>query len=233
MVMNRQAIGERLKQSRENANISRKEASEAVGIGTTTLQQWEVGNREASIETLAKLAQLYKISLQWLIFGDTGSTATADEHTAPITPPTVSSDEYSHIPAYNIQASAGHGSFINGETPTKHLAFRKRWLTARGLHAKNLAALFTKGDSMEPTIPDGSAIVIDKSRTTALDGKLYVIRIDDRLYVKRTQWIPTGGLRLISDNKAYDSFDITKDDMQANDIEVCGQVIHASFDLPD
>lgn len=77
MVMNRQAIGERLKQSRENANISRKEASEAVGIGTTTLQQWEVGNREASIETLAKLAQLYKISLQWLIFGTSDTTTPA------------------------------------------------------------------------------------------------------------------------------------------------------------
>lgn len=84
MVMNRQAIGERLKQSRENANISRKEASEAVGIGTTTLQQWEVGNREASIETLAKLAQLYKISLQWLIFGDT------DTPSAPATDPNTS-----------------------------------------------------------------------------------------------------------------------------------------------
>lgn len=86
---------------------------------------------------------------------------------------------------------------------------------------------------MVPTIPENSAIVIDRERNNALDGKVYVIRIDDRLYVKRTQWIPTGGLRLISDNKAYDSFDITKDDMQANDIEVCGQVIHASFDLPD
>lgn len=167
------------------------------------------------------------------IFGDEApdtSPATADTSE----PPTIHDDEYVLIPAYDIAVNAGHGMFSDGATnPSKHLAFRKRWVQARNLSPQCLAVLFTEGDSMVPTIPENSAIVIDRERNNALDGKVYVIRIDNRLYVKRTQWIPTGGLRLISDNKAYDSFNITKDDMQANDIEVCGQVIHASFDLPD
>lgn len=142
-------------------------------------------------------------------------------------------DEYAYIPAYDIEASAGLGSITDGATTaTKHLAFRHHWLQARGLHQKDLAVIFTKGDSMTPTIPEGSAVVIDQSRTTALDGKVYVIRIDDRLFVKRTQLLPTG-LRLISDNRFYDPIDINPTEYEDHRFQICGQVIHASYDLPD
>ena len=137
-------------------------------------------------------------------------------------------DEYAYIPAYDIEASAGLGSITDGATTaTKHLAFRHHWLQARGLHQKDLAVIFTKGDSMTPTIPEGSAVVIDQSRTTALDGKVYVIRIDDRLFVKRTQLLPTG-LRLISDNTIYEPFDLDKAYLASGQFEVCGEVIEIS-----
>ncbi|UNK05812.1 S24 family peptidase [Psychrobacter raelei] len=229
--MNRTEIGNRLREIRESKNLSRGGVATKVGIGTTTLQQWEIGGREASIETIEKLAKLYNVSPQYLIFGDTESQP--PQQLAPDSE-AVNDDEYVHIPAFDIAVSAGHGMFNDGTIkPNKYLAFRRHWVQARGLTVKCLAVLFTEGDSMIPTIPENAAIVINRERNQALDGKVYVIRIDDRLYVKRTQWIPTGGLRLISDNKAYDSFDISKQDMQANDIEICGQVIHASYDLPD
>lgn len=69
--MNRIEIGNRLKTAREDAGLSRNRVAESVEVGTTTLQQWETGGREASIETLGKLAELYGVSPQYLIFGDT------------------------------------------------------------------------------------------------------------------------------------------------------------------
>ena len=69
--MNRIEIGERLRIARENATLSRNRVAESVDVGTTTLQQWETGGREASIETIAKLAELYSVTPQYLIFGDT------------------------------------------------------------------------------------------------------------------------------------------------------------------
>lgn len=69
--MNRIEIGNRLKTAREDAGLSRNRVAESVEVGTTTLQQWETGGREASIETLGKLAELYGISPEYLIFGDT------------------------------------------------------------------------------------------------------------------------------------------------------------------
>lgn len=231
--MNRQEIGSRLRAARENKSLSRGEVAKHVDIGTTTLQQWETGGREASLETLEKLSRLYDVTPHYLIFGENTSTDNAPQATYSRDTDDLS-DEYAYIPAYDVEVSAGNGAVCLGEaTATKHLAFRKQWLKARGLTAKSLAALFTKGDSMTPTIPESAVVVINREHTQPLDGKVYVIRIEDRHYVKRIQWLIGGGLRLISDNKFYDPLDITKADMQASDIEVCGQVIHASYDLPD
>lgn len=225
--MNRIEIGNRLKIAREDAALPRNRVAESVDVGTTTLQQWETGGREASIETIGKLAELYSVTPQYLIFGDI-------THKLPPPPKPTIDDEYEYVPAYDVEVSAGAGSVCLGESEaTKHLAFRKHWLTARGLNVKSLAAMFTKGDSMTPTIPESAVVVINREQTTPLDGKVYVIRIDDRHYVKRIQWLIGGGLRLISDNKFYEPLDITKADMEATNIEICGQVIHASYDLPD
>ena len=247
--MNRVAIGDRLKAAREDAALSRNRVAESVDVGTPTLQQWETGGREASIETIGKLAELYGVTPEHLIFGsglERGIGAISRRYMHHIAKHSDTTgqlednegarleDEYEYVPAYDVEVSAGNGAVCLGESEaTKHLAFRKHWLTARGLNVKSLAAMFTKGDSMTPTIPESAVVVINREQTKPLDGKVYVIRIDDRHYVKRVQWLIGGGLRLISDNKFYDSLDITKADMEANNIEICGQVIHASYDLPD
>lgn len=224
--MNRHEIGNRLLNIRNEKGLSRAEVASKTDIGTTTLQQWETGSREASIETLAKLADLYKVSPQWLIFGTEGDQAT----TIYISQEPSIDDKYAYIPAYDIEASAGHGALTDGATQAdKHLAFCCHWLRSKGFHAKDLAVIFTKGDSMTPTIPEGSAVVIDQSRTTPIDGKIFIIRIDDRLFAKRLQLLPTG-LRLISDNKFYDPIDINPAEY-ADRFEICGQVVHASYDL--
>lgn len=222
--MNRKQIGKRLALARERNNLSRADVSSRIEIGTTTLQQWEAGNREASIEALEKIAQLYNVTPQYLIFGD--------EET-PYIEQLSANDEYDYVPAYSdVRASAGHGVFNDDMQPTTYLAFRKDWLNSRSLKVKDLVIIFTDGDSMSPTIPDGATLVIDRSRNYPKDGKIYVIRIDDRLYVKRVQWILNGGLRLISDNKFYEPLDISRSELEQGNIEVIGQIIHTSHDYP-
>lgn len=209
-------------------------ACSVIGVSYPTIGRWKEGTSDPKLSNVVAFAEAAKVSLDWLVNGEgEQSIDQVNQHRETYVVDTLD-DEYIYVPAYDIEVSAGHGSYCLGQgTPDKFLAFRKHWVTARGLHAKSLAAMFTKGDSMTPTIPESAAIVIDRDQNKALDGKVYVIRIDDRHYVKRTQWLIGGGLRLISDNKLYDALDITKADMEASNIEICGQVIHASYDLPD
>ncbi len=239
-------------------------ACQKIGVTYTSLQRWRKGESDPSRQNLINIAQAGNIDLLWLATGQGTITAQVKDsdgaflqeppgnynvttdtasrgHRDPSSVYNVDSNdrdsgaEYVLIPTYDIEVSAGPGLFTQGVTgSSRYLAFRKRWMRMRGLHIENLAVLLTKGDSMVPTIPESAAVVIDRARNTALDGKVYVIRIDDRLFVKRTQWLPSGGLRLISDNKeVYQPTDISPEDFAASNIEVCGQVIHASYDLPD
>lgn len=221
--MNRAKIGGRLTQAREQAGLSRAEVAKIVNIGTTTLQQWEAGNREASIETLEQLANLYQVSPQYLVFGT--------DVDMPIEP--TSDDAYYYVPYFKgVIASAGGGKFSDGVIGTdEFLAFRQDWINRTSLTASQLVALNTDGDSMFPTIPENATVLIDKSKNIAKDGRIYVVRIGEQLYVKRTQWLPTG-LRLISDNKElYDPIDLTHADLDSSNVEVYGQVVHISYDL--
>lgn len=210
-------------------------ACSTIGVSYPTIGRWKEGTSDPKLSNVKAFAEAAGVSLDWLVsgVGDSRDLVLYDTIEVLIDED-MPDDEYEYVPAYDVEVSAGAGSVCLGESEaTKHLAFRKHWLTARGLNVKSLAAMFTKGDSMTPTIPESAVVVINREQTTPLDGKVYVIRIDDRHYVKRVQWLIGGGLRLISDNKFYDPLDLTKADMQASNIEICGQVIHASYDLPD
>jgi len=139
-------------------------------------------------------------------------------------------EEFALIPGYNVQVAAGHGSLAGGdESPTRELAFRRKWLRYRGLHENDLALVFAKGDSMEPTISDNETVMVDTSEKKLRDGHIYVIRNGDHLLVKRIQTLWNDGVQLLSDNKEYPPQEISRDDLE--NLEVIGKVVWVGKDL--
>lgn len=85
---------------------------------------------------------------------------------------------------------------------------------------------------MEPTIPNDATILVDTSYNDVIDGGIFVLHIDNRIFVKRTQLQPNGDLTLISDNPRYDTITITEKALIQDTVRVYGQVVHISYDLP-
>ncbi|GLQ73293.1 helix-turn-helix domain-containing protein [Vibrio penaeicida] len=140
-------------------------------------------------------------------------------------------EEFALIPGYRIQVSAGHGSLNPDQLePTRHLAFRRKWLKYRGFKEKDLAIVWAKGDSMEPTIHNNDTLVVNMERKKPSDGHIYIFRNGDELFVKRYQSM-LGTWRLISDNSFYSDLDIPKEEQYQ--FEVVGQVVHIAKDLGD
>jgi phage repressor protein C with HTH and peptisase S24 domain len=138
-------------------------------------------------------------------------------------------EEFVLIPGYRVQVSAGHGSLTQGELePCRHLAFRRKWLRWRGFDEKELAIVWSKGDSMEPTISNNDTLVVHLGRTRPVDGHIYVVRNDDQLWVKRLQVLPSAWL-LLSDNKHYQPIEVPKDEQHT--FQVIGQVVHIAHDV--
>ncbi len=141
-------------------------------------------------------------------------------------------EEFALIPGYRIQVSAGHGSLVTDNLePVRHLAFRRKWLRYRGFNERDLAIVWAKGDSMEPTINSNDTLVVHLGKTKPTDGHIYIFRNGDELFVKRYQSM-LGSWRLISDNQSlYAAQDIPKEEQ--HQFEVIGQVVHIAKDLGD
>jgi transcriptional regulator with XRE-family HTH domain len=63
------SIGERLKQVREQAGLKQKEMAEFLELGKPGYNRIETGKVEITVKHLLKIAERFKISLDWLLLG--------------------------------------------------------------------------------------------------------------------------------------------------------------------
>ena len=105
------------------------------------------------------------------------------------------------VDVVELAVAAGGGSEAADERVAGRIWFARAWLDRRGLDATRCAVIGVRGDSMNPTLPDGCSILVDRARTRRRSGRIYVVRGDDGLVVKRAarearRWL------LVSDNPA-------------------------------
>ncbi|MFA0155430.1 S24 family peptidase [Vibrio sp. 10N.261.46.A3] len=123
---------------------------------------------------------------------------------------------------YDIAASAGTGSLVEYE-PSREVELSDALRIILGITSpSNARLLHVQGDSMIPTLQDGSLIAIESINNFANDG-IYVFNWDEELFIKRLQRIKEG-VRVMSDNNMYESWVITKDEMQDRDFAILGRV---------
>jgi transcriptional regulator with XRE-family HTH domain len=71
-------LGQRLRRCRERMGWSQIDVASKVGTSNMNISHYERDTREPSIETLTRLAELYNVSVQWLITGSDVSTQQKD-----------------------------------------------------------------------------------------------------------------------------------------------------------
>ena len=125
-----------------------------------------------------------------------------------------------------VRASAGPGAIPVGEEGQPYFAFDRRWLKAlTGASAEHLSIIRVEGDSMAPTLNDGDDILLDRrdAGEPVRDG-IYVLRVDERLLVKRLAVHPMGRhVTVQSDNPAYPDWP----DCSIDEVTCIGRVIWA------
>ena len=209
---------ERIKQERQRLNLTQNQVAESVGVGKTTVINWE--KEDGTSPTGIQMSKLLDLGFDifYILKGSNFDTSVSK------------TDVYDYVPMFDVEVSAGNGAMAYGVVdPAGHLAFRKDWLHERGLHVKDLNCVVARGDSMEPTIGSKDTLLVDTSKTNPRDGQIYVIRSSDMLWVKRIQRQIDGSLLLISDNDAYPPMSLNLNDHP--DVQVICQVVQVSKDL--
>jgi len=203
-----------------------------IGISSSLLHNYFAGS-VPSVEKAAAIAKAANVDFAWLCLGigETPSFETISKIERSSNTPAISNivptndDEFTLIDSYAIHASAGHGSTVEHEVQTEPMSFRTDWLRKEGFPAERLAIIRAKGDSMEPTISDNDVILILLTNGDAPRDGLYVIRLEGGLFVKRLQFEPLGSVLIKSDNPAYSSTKIAKEDR--SQLHVIGRVVWA------
>ncbi|OGP52709.1 MAG: hypothetical protein A2Y65_07300 [Deltaproteobacteria bacterium RBG_13_52_11] len=135
--------------------------------------------------------------------------------------------DFTFVPKVALEDGTGMEVKDIEEGAREKYAFRRTWLNSKG-NVEDLVLIEVRGDSMDPTITDGDAVLIDCSKKQVVAGNTYALRTKNVVMVKRLQPIGDTRIKVMSDNKLYDSYEI---DLEMGDIEIIGQVIWIGREL--
>ena len=116
------------------------------------------------------------------------------------------------------KASAGNGYINFSNQPLYNKLIRKN-----GFHEYcYLIEVF--GNSMEPLIQDGAYVVVDPYQTGYIEGKIYVIRYRDEVYIKRVILKPEAKLMILTSiNPDYEDIYIPTE--QSEQVKIIGRAV--------
>jgi SOS-response transcriptional repressor LexA len=156
-----------------------------------------------------------KISINWLFF-DQAAGMLVDE-----------TDKFFQVKYFSsVRASAGGGAEGFGEEFEQITIDRKliksffRDISDEELSKKHIEAINVDGESMEPTLKNGSIVFIDREQNSISKDGIFVVSTPGGLFIKRLNRKVDGSIELISDNKLY-----SPEVVAPSEVRVMGKVI--------
>ena len=129
------------------------------------------------------------------------------------------------LPLLDVTASAGPGIENPFPETVDHLPFAKRWLAELNVPQNAAYLLDLGGDSMEPTIRDGSICLMDtRFHTPRIEG-IYALIDGKDVRIKRIGRGWEGKIVLISDNERYESETLAAPEAEA--LRIAGKIVWA------
>lgn len=196
-------------------------------ISAPTVYGYEGGLRQPSIAYIKSLIEVYDANPLWILQGQGEMFMNADDKFKSSLPQNLDITDVVFLPVINSDVSAGYGSLTQEIEMTKDfISFGKEWIK-KNINAplEKLVIFTVKGDSMDGGngyIKDGSLVIADTSINEYRNDGIYVLGINDALFVKRLQYLP-GKIRVKSDNPMYEPYEI---DPTTDDIRIIGHVVY-------
>ena len=115
-------------------------------------------------------------------------------------PSNYDTSDRSPVRLLEVASAAGVGAEVYDETPIGLLWFRNDWLLSHSIDPEQSNIISVRGASMEPTLPDGCSILVDRKRRESHENRIYVMRTEEGLVVKRLGLDEEDRWELRSDN---------------------------------
>ncbi|MGL5956808.1 MAG: XRE family transcriptional regulator [Brevinema sp.] len=210
------SVAERLVEIRKSLDINQGEFAKIFEISQSSYARYETGESLLNSEKMNLLYEKISIDTHWLLTGQ--GEMFRDLKTDIET----SSDKGIKIPLLDVRASAGSGIVNYNEAELE-------WISIPTVLLKQYNPQFVKllevhGDSMKPTFLDGDWILVSTNHRDLQSERVYVIRINNELKVKRLDKDIRGNIIIASDNPAFKTEELTPTEFTDFDIEIVGLV---------
>ncbi len=206
------AIIDKLKDVISERDLSKKifdkDVASELGIPQTTFATMKKRNSIPYEEILQFCAQK-KISVNWLFF-DQAVDMLIEE-----------TNKFFQIRYFaDIRASAGGGAEVFDEDFETITLDEKIMHNMVGLGNTALEAIHVDGESMEPTLQDGSIVFVDRTQADINRDGIFIASTTAGLFIKRIRQRADGMVELISDNKNY-----SPEVLSPEEVSIVGKVV--------
>lgn len=190
-------IGTQIKKLRKERKYTQAHLAELLGTKPTTVASWEQGRNKPLMDKVQKMSIIFGVPISEIVGGeesDLPSNIIYPKGLKRVTLPII-------------------GEIACGDpiTAEENIEGYTEVIFDKKVPSGPLFALRCKGHSMEPTIPDGSMVVI-KSQPTVEDGEIAAVLVDDDNEATLKRIKHQGNLiMLMPDNKEYDPIILDKD----------------------
>ena len=173
--------GNRVRTLRTEHGLSQTQLGKLTGTSCTQISVIEREEAGSSLRTAIAIAKALNTSLDYLV-GQIDDPKPAREIASELKAKTAHIQDLEAgqaEPLDPIDTTVGTDGTVRDDTVTCRLKLPRAWLHKHGLRAHTCRIVRMTGDGMDPTIPDGSAILVDTASTDRRDGSIAVVRIDE------------------------------------------------------
>ena len=230
-------ISENIKFFRKQLGFTQEQLALKIGIKRSLLGAYEEGRAEPGLETLTVLARLFGSTVDLLISETLSDpekrkeamTKDVEGKRLRVLAITVDKDDKENIQLVPEKAAAG---YLNGYSDPEYVAELPKFYLPIFSGSGTYRAFEIKGDSMLP-LPSGSLIVgqyLDNWNSIKDQQTYILVTVSEGIVYKRVHnnIKKSETLRLISDNPAYEPYDINIEDV----LEIWESKAYISTEFP-
>ena len=185
-----------------------KDVAQALNIPQSTFATMKKRN-SIPYEEILEFCALRKISVNWLFF-DQAVDMLKEE-----------TEKFFHVRYFSdIRASAGGGAEVFDENYETITIDEKVMHNMVGFGNTDLEAIHVDGESMEPTLQDGSIVFVDRTQNNINKDGIFIASTTAGLFIKRIRQRADGMVELISDNKNY-----SPEVLAPDEVSIVGKVV--------
>jgi len=185
-----------------------KDVAMELGIPQTSFATMKKRN-SIPYQELMQFCASKKLSINWLFF-DQPVEMLIDE-----------TNKFFQVRYFaDLRASAGGGANVFDESYELMTIDERIVRNMTGSSDRKLEAIHVDGESMEPTLYDGSIVFIDREQTDINKDGIFIASTNAGLFIKRIRQRADGMVELISDNKTY-----SPEVLAPDEVRIVGKVV--------